>query len=441
MRHANEQRPTRAAHKRLILALCLCLSSASCRAPHPASPPSPPAGATHKLTAEDRRRLVEEIWQTINDEYYDPAFNGVDWAAVRGRYLERTAAARDDFEFYGLCELMTAELRDSHTRYSPPQEVAPEGRPAGEAPREQPPGTAGFALGVVEGRMAVIEVDAGSAAGRAGVRPGMSLKLINGRAVAEIESQLRGLVAGASSERSFANLVATSIIYGRVWGEPRRLLLEDFGGGEFEYEVRREPREPGRVEARRLASGVAYIKFGQWVAPADRRFNEELEKMRDAPALVIDLRGNGGGQTDVLLNIAGNFFAEPTYYGGLRTRAGALDKYSTRKPARPYAGPVAILADERSASASETFSLFMQEVGRAAVVGRQTAGSTHNARVRQMRGGGTLTYSIRVYITPRGRDPEGVGVVPDEIIPLTLSDLRRGRDAVLEAAENRLRKR
>ncbi|MCA1615211.1 MAG: S41 family peptidase, partial [Acidobacteria bacterium] len=226
-----------------------------------------------------------------------------------------------------------------------------------------------------------------------------------------------------------------------VWGEPRKVLLEDSEGREFEYEVTREAGDEGRVDARRLASGFGYVKFRHWVSPAARRFREELWKMADAPGLVIDLRGNGGGQTDALLDIAGNFFAAPTYYGGFRKRDGALDKYFTRRHARAYAAPVVVITDTRSASASETFALFMQEAGRAAVVGRQTAGSTNNARVRPMRGGGTLAYSVRAYVTPRGRNPEGEGVVPDEVVPLTLSDLRRGRDAALEAAENRLRKR
>lgn len=53
--------------------------------------------------------------------------------------------------------------------------------------------------------------------------------------------------------------------------------------------------------------------------------------------------------------------------------------------------------------------------------------------------GGTVHYSVRAYLTPQGRDPEGTGVVPDEAVPLRLSDLRDGRDATLEAAENWLR--
>ncbi|HVG31118.1 MAG TPA: S41 family peptidase [Pyrinomonadaceae bacterium] len=338
---------------------------------HRASNTSPPPPAARALTAEERRQLFDEIWQTINDEFYDPSFNGVDWRAVRERYRPRLDAARDDFEFYGLCELLLGELKDSHARFEPPP-AAPQETAPGATAQEQ--GSAQMLLGEVEGELAVVEVEPGSAAARAGVRPGMIVRAANGRAVREIEAELRRVVAGASSENSFKNLIATSVLYGRVWGVPRVLRLADAEGREFDYEVSRQPAdERPRLEARRLASGSAYVKFDRWKPPVDQMFAEALDTLRDAPGVVVDLRGNGGGQTDVMLNITSNFFPEATYYGGFKTRAGGVDKYFTHRPARAYLGPVVILVDERSGSASETSTLFMQEAGRARVVGTQSA--------------------------------------------------------------------
>lgn len=419
--------------RRPALLLLLAALLPSCRTTRPDGDDRPAPAAERRLSAEDRRRVLDEVWQTINDNFYDPSFNGVDWAAVRERYRRLADEAPTDFEFYGLCELMTAELRDSHTRYEPPLP------PPGPAQPPEPQGAAGLTLGETEGRVVVIRVDAGSAAERAGVRPGQIVRAVNGRPVEDVRAELRRRVAGASSERSFQNLTGMSILYGMAWGLPRRLRLEDLAGREFDYEVVREPRGEVRVEARRLESGFAYIAFDGWRQPAGRRFNEALDKLRDAPGLVVDLRGNPGGHTDVMLEIASPFFPRETYYGGFRRRDGRIDKYFTRRPARPYDRPVVILTDEGSASASETFAAFLQEAGRARVVGRQSAGSTHNMRSTRLPHGGTVHYSIRAYLTPGGRDPEGTGVVPDETVPLRLSDLREGRDAALEAAESWLR--
>jgi carboxyl-terminal processing protease len=385
---------------------------------------------TNTLTPSDRAEIFEIVWRTVNDDYYDPGFHGLDWQAVRERYRPRMEAAPNDQEFYALFEVMLAELRDSHTGFSPPP---PQGTPPGGHP-----GSLGLSLAVVEGQTTVSEVEADSGAARAGVRPGMILRTVNGRPVEELYALIRANFAGVSSERAFAVLQARALLYGNFLSKPRTLGLVNFEDTPFEVTLEQAAeatKAAPRVEARRLATGFGYIKFDRWEPPADARFNAELATLSDTPGLVIDLRANGGGQTDVLLNIAGNFFAAPTYTGGFRRRDGTLDRYTTRPPARPYNRPVVILTDERSASASETFSIFMQESGRAYVIGRQSNGALLNTRIRKIKGGGELRVSIRAYVSPRGRIPEGTGVIPDQIIPLTISDLRQGRDAALEAAE------
>ncbi len=107
----------------------------------------------------------------------------------------------------------------------------------------------------------------------------------------------------------------------------------------------------------------------------------------------------------------------------------------THKSDQVYQGKVAILVDEVSASASEVFAAAMRENKRAVIIGRQTCGCVLNSWSRQLKGGGTLRWSARIYNSPQNRRLEGVGVKPDEIIPLTVADLRQGRDAALEAAK------
>lgn len=392
------------------------------------------AQLTNTLTPADRAEIFDIVWRTVNETYYDPAFHGVDWQAVRERYRPRMEAAPNDQEFYGQFEVMLAELRDSHTSFSPPP-------PAGTPPDGQP-GSLGLSLVEIEGQTVVSEVESDSSAARAGLRPGMILRTVNGRPVEELYALLRANFAGTSSERSFAVLQRQAILYGGFLSKPRTLGLVNLDNAAFEVTLEQIPsaaKPAPRVEARRLASGFGYIKFDQWMPPADKRFNEELSKLSDTPGLVIDLRANGGGQTNVLLNIASNFFAKPTYAGGFRRRDGTLDRYMTHAPAQLYSQPVVILIDERSASASETFTIFMQESKRAYVIGRQSNGALLNTRIQKVKGGGELRVSIRAYVSPNGRVPEGTGVVPDQTIPLTIADLRQGRDAALAAAETYLK--
>jgi carboxyl-terminal processing protease len=325
---------------------------------------------------------------------------------------------------------MLAELRDAHTGFNGPP-------PAGTPP-DGYPGSLGLSLVEIDGQTVVSEVEGDSNAARAGVRPGMILRTVNGHPVEELYALIRANFAGTSSERAFAVLQRHAILYGGFLTMPRTLGLVNLDNSPFEVTLEQAASAtipPPHVEARRLASGFGYIKFDQWKTPADKDFNAELAKLSDTPGLVIDLRGNGGGQTDVLLNIASNFFAAPTYIGGFRRRDGTLDRYKTHAPAHLYKQPVVILIDERSASASETFTIFMQESKRAYVIGRQSNGALLNTRIQKIKGGGTLRVSIRAYVSPNGRVPEGTGVVPDQLAPLTIPHLRQGRDAALEAAE------
>src|SRR5215831_17108020 len=109
--------------------------------------------------------------------------------------------------------------------------------------------------------------------------------------------------------------------------------------------------------------------------------------------------------------------------------------FLSTKLSRFIKGAVIILVDEGTGSASEVFTSFMQESGRALVIGRQTSGDVLRADYKKVKGGGGFSYSTHYYRSIKGRKIEGVGITPDKIVSLTLSDLRQQRDADLEEAE------
>jgi carboxyl-terminal processing protease len=413
----------------LPLTVCALLLAACIRT----TPQTPPA--QNALSLEDRAEIFGQVWKAIDEEYYDPRFRGVDWRAVGERYRPLAESARTDAEFYGVFELMLAELRDGHTVFVPPPAPGTKAEGGGH-------GSVGVKLRDVEGRIAVVEVEPGSKAEGLGVRPGQLLREVNGRPVEEHIAFLRSKLAGSSTERLFRLKLLSALLYGGFLAKPRTLGLTDFDGREFTVELTEETgrAEPPNLTSRRLDSGAAYIKFRSWTPPVQEEFRNALAALKGAPGLVIDLRGNGGGEARVTQEIAGNFFARETYSGGFRARDGALQKYYTLPAPNRYGGAVVILVDEASASASEGFTGFMQESGRARVVGRQTAGSVLNrGGRREFKGGAQLFFSTRTFLTPRGRELEGAGVTPDVEVPLTLADLRAGRDAALEAAAALLR--
>jgi len=125
--------------------------------------------------------------------------------------------------------------------------------------------------------------------------------------------------------------------------------------------------------------------------------------------------------------------------GKATARSVDLYQYSAEQDAAgkrvvPYQGPLAILVDEISLSASEVFAGGMQDLGRARVFGEKTTGQALPAIFDRLPNGDTLMHAMGDYITHSGKRLEGKGVVPNHIIGLDPRSLASGKDTVLEAA-------
>jgi carboxyl-terminal processing protease len=198
--------------------------------------------------------------------------------------------------------------------------------------------------------------------------------------------------------------------------------------------------------ARVLPSGYGYIKLDLFSGAVAKQFREALARLGNVPGLILDLRGNPGGDFDSVLAIANSFFSEKVSFGRVIARSGRGPSLMLRMLGVPsrlevgassnqvYAGPVIVLVNEASGSAAEIFAAGMQENRRAAIVGRQTCGCVLGSVAHPVKGGGEVDISEFGILTASGRKLEGVGVMPDVKVPLTLDDLRHHHDATLTEA-------
>src|SRR5215212_3618900 len=65
-----------------------------------------------QVSQSDRLEIFNKVRKTINEKYYDPHFNGVDWSRMRDLYSPRIQLAKNDQEFYTLVKQMVGELSD-----------------------------------------------------------------------------------------------------------------------------------------------------------------------------------------------------------------------------------------------------------------------------------------------------------------------------------------
>lgn len=385
------------------------------------------------LTPRERMELFEEVWQRINERYYDPNFNGVNWKAVHDRYLPLAAAVKTDAELYLLLSKMTGELHDAHTRFESPEERIDREKLQAVSP--------GLEINDVDGKAVVTSVEPGSDAERAGIRIGMVVTAVDGVPVSDRLTELLPNVAGSSTERAERLRLYHRLLSGEP-GTRIRLAVTGADGSPFQATIMlRIVADVAEVTARWLPSGSGYIKLNLWQAPGHDRFRTALEQFRNARGLVLDLRGNPGGEVDEVLKIAGYFLPSRVSFGEFIARSGRrLDLYAGHMGNPIYGGPLAILMDESSGSGSEMFAVAMQEAGRAVVVGRRSCGCLLGiAQFKRMKGGSELAVSELGYVSPLGRRIEGNGITPDEAVQLTLADLQANRDLALEDAQATLR--
>ncbi|HEV7893312.1 MAG TPA: S41 family peptidase [Pyrinomonadaceae bacterium] len=209
-----------------------------------------------------------------------------------------------------------------------------------------------------------------------------------------------------------------------------------------------EPEE--KTEGRWLKQNeVAYIKIPSFGA---LRFQEAaLRLVREfaaARALIIDVRGNGGGNTPggllrALMTKPYRRWTESTpqtlavlkYRGDYAEDTMMSWSSGTSQPDNPvFKGRLVILADGGCGSACEDFLMPFKDNGRATVVGETTGGSTGQPYIYDF-GNGMLLFvsSVREFF-PDGSEFEGVGIRPDVEIPLTAEELKTGTDRALARA-------
>ena len=382
------------------------------------------------LNERGRLKLFEEVWNLVRTEYYDPGFGGADWAGIGKLYRERLAAIRTDNELHGLLQEMLAQLHDTHTYYDPPNHTAAE-------PRK----TLGIALDEVEGELVVAAVDPASEAAHQGVRPGMILRTMNGQDLRELARQLDDVLrlqASLSSERILASFRLRQLLNGPA-GQEVALGLRDPSGQPLEVRAHRshDPKPEPAVSSRRLTSDLGYIRWTIWAPELTKEIRNQLASLRDTRSLVIDLRGNPGGDPQVAVDVLRCLFPEEVPYGRFE---GPRPFRKIRKSACPfvYTGSIAVLMDRETGSTSEIFANLIQETGRGRLVGAQSSGSVLYHLATRVRGGGQVWLSMWNYTSPRGRRLQGPGVLPDVPVPRTISGLWQGTDEVLEAAERML---
>eukprot|EP00003_Mantamonas_plastica_P029127 TRINITY_DN6858_c0_g4_i1.p2 TRINITY_DN6858_c0_g4~~TRINITY_DN6858_c0_g4_i1.p2 ORF type:complete len:771 (-),score=119.20 TRINITY_DN6858_c0_g4_i1:16816-19128(-) len=161
-----------------------------------------------------------------------------------------------------------------------------------------------------------------------------------------------------------------------------------------------------------------------------RNLISELEE-QGVDGLVIDLRNNGGGALHEANDLVGLFIDKgPTVQ--IRNSNNTVQVLNDEDPSVAYDGPLVVLTNRMSASASEIFAGAIQDYGRGLVVGSQTFGKGTVQAVRPLNHG-QLKITQSKFYRVSGGSTQHKGVIPDIEIPTRIDKTRIGEDALEHA--------
>src|SRR5262245_21656474 len=386
----------------------------------------PPAVAN---TREDRLKVFDQVWRTINDTYYDKRYGGADWRLQREIFRPQAEASRNSVELYRVLRQMISKLGDAHTRIYAPEDGFDRNRPSGT--------TVGVAVRRIEGKPVVAWIDPNSEAARQGIRPGFTISRIDGMPVEKALERIRNEIIESSTQTALELQTYDKLFHG-----PRDTPVSvTFVDNEDRLRpvtlIRRYVEFQRRVITRKMPHKIGYIELTGFGPEIEKDFEAAMQEAQGTRGLILDLRNNGGCFVTTVAQIASYFFPEDTNLGEFITRQGRATSRHTQRSRINYREPLAVLVSARSASGSEIFAAAMQERKRAIIVGASptTCGCLLGvSRTLRLFDGGKLNVSDTDYRTATGRRIEGAGVVPDQRFETRILDLLLSRDSALELA-------
>lgn len=144
------------------------------------------------------------------------------------------------------------------------------------------------------------------------------------------------------------------------------------------------------------------------------RLLTELKQER-IQGIILDLRNNGGGSLSEVNDLIGEFISTgPTVQ--VRDARGKVEVLGDGNPDVAYSGPLVVMTNRLSASASEIFAGAIQDYGRGIVVGGTTFGKGTVQSLREL-GSGQLKITEAKFYRISGASTQNKGVVPDIVFP------------------------
>jgi carboxyl-terminal processing protease len=247
----------------------------------------------------------------------------------------------------------------------------------------------GSVVSLLPGRVIVLQALPGTPSAKAGLQAGDEMVAVNGYDISKLDvEQITQLLSQSRQQQAQ--------IYVRRQGEGRVLLFTL---------VPEDMQAPSVDRAFFIGAGIGYIRVSSFDENTGKDIKAAIEKLGGDHllGLVLDFRNNPGGLVTAALDTASLFLKPGQKIVTVRGRH-VEDKTETVLPdAKPYGFKLAILVNEKTASASEIVAGAMQDHDRATILGETSYGKGLVQSVFPLSEGAGLALTTALYYTPSGR--------------------------------------
>ena len=197
-----------------------------------------------------------------------------------------------------------------------------------------------------------------------------------------------------------------------------------------EFSITRAAITNPSVKSEITADNVGILRisrFGETDTVTLSRKAAEQFKSANVKAIILDLRGNGGGYLDAAKDIASLWLEDKIVV--TQREGGVIVNELRSENQAPLKGiKTIVLVDGGSASASEIVAGALKDNGAATLVGEKTFGKGSVQTIEDVRSGGKLKITIAKWYTPNGKNINKEGIKPDVEVKLTADDINSSKD-------------
>jgi carboxyl-terminal processing protease len=370
------------------------------------------------ILAKPETKIFEQVWQTVNDNFYDPKLNGVNWTAIKNKYQPQVVQANSTKEVAAVFNQMLSELETSHTSYytqdAPAyyqllgifyarstdlpkrlREIFPKGKFEYTG--------IGLFTKDINGKTFIRAILDNSPAAKAGLKVGDEIISVDGKEYQPVRS-----FAGKAGQNVNILIQRSPQLTSR---QQVAVVPQIYDAGTMFLEA-----QTASIQVIEQANQkIGYIHI--WSNAADQ-YQQTLQdeliygRLKNADGLILDLRDGWGGGDISYLNI---FTAEKTPSLTSVQRNGRRYTYHYQ-----WKKPVVMLLNEGSRSSKEILAFNFQQNQIGSVIGTKTTGAVVAGRPYIMQDGSLLYLAVADVFLNGNQRLEGKGVTPDIEVPFSL---------------------